>query len=54
MCDIPNLKNITSHRKGQYHNILKRFVHPRCKHCKKDFKDRPSYDQHKFTEPHLR
>ena len=54
MCDITNIKNVQGHRKGQFHNILKKFVHPRCKTCKKEYKDRSEYDQHKLSEPHLR
>jgi len=52
MCDS-KVKSIQEHRKSNYHQQLKKFLHPSCEVCGVDFEDRKDWYYHKYSGEHL-
>ncbi|KAJ3629330.1 hypothetical protein MTP99_013726 [Tenebrio molitor] len=54
MCDLKFLGKIITHRKTEGHQRLKRFLHPNCDVCGKEFPSRMDWVDHRLTPEHLR
>jgi len=54
MCDLKFLGKIITHRKTEGHQRLKRFLHPNCDICSKEFPSRMDWVDHRLTPEHLR
>ncbi|XP_068156334.1 zinc finger protein on ecdysone puffs-like [Drosophila tropicalis] len=54
MCDLNFHGHISSHRKSDGHLRLKRFLHPKCVECNKEFATRIDYDTHLLSADHLK
>ncbi|XP_968783.4 zinc finger protein on ecdysone puffs isoform X2 [Tribolium castaneum] len=54
MCDLKFLGKIITHRKTEGHQRLKRFLHPNCDICGKEFPSRMDWVDHRLTPDHLR
>ncbi|XP_044270416.1 zinc finger protein on ecdysone puffs [Tribolium madens] len=54
MCDLKFLGKIIAHRKTEGHQRLKRFLHPNCDICGKEFPSRMDWVDHRLTPDHLR
>lgn len=54
MCDFKVLGKIMAHRKTDGHQRLKRFLHPNCVFCDKEFPSRMEWVEHRLTPEHLR
>ncbi|RZC43183.1 zinc finger protein on ecdysone puffs, partial [Asbolus verrucosus] len=54
MCDLKFLGKIITHRKTDGHQRLKRFLHPNCDICGKEFPSRMDWVDHRLTPEHLR
>jgi len=53
MCGLRVKGDMLKHRKEDYHQKLKTFIHPHCKVCDADFEDRSEWHYHKFSAEHL-
>jgi len=53
MCGLKVVKDMVAHRRTDYHQQLKMFIHPHCKTCDADFEDRSDWYYHKFSAEHL-
>jgi len=53
MCGLRVKGDMMKHRKEDYHQKLKMFIHPHCKICDADFEDRSEWHYHKFSAEHL-
>jgi hypothetical protein len=54
MCDLHfNGMSMFAHRSTDEHQTLKKFIHPTCDICRKDFQVRIEYDEHLLSAPHL-
>jgi len=53
MCGVRVKGDMAKHRKEDYHQQLKMFIHPHCKVCDADFEDRSEWHYHKFSSEHL-
>jgi len=53
MCGLRVKGDMLKHRKEDYHQKLKSFIHPHCKICDADFEDRSEWHYHKFSAEHL-
>jgi len=53
MCGLRVKGDMLKHRKEDYHQKLKTFIHPHCKVCDADFEDRSEWHYHKFSPEHL-
>nr|XP_023017368.1 zinc finger protein on ecdysone puffs isoform X1 [Leptinotarsa decemlineata] len=54
MCDLKFLGKIISHRKSEGHQRLKRYLHPVCNLCAKEFPSRVEWIEHRLTPEHLK
>ncbi|XP_068141850.1 zinc finger protein on ecdysone puffs isoform X3 [Drosophila tropicalis] len=54
MCDLNFHGHISTHRKSEGHLQLKRFLHPKCVECNKEFATRIDYDTHLLSAEHLK
>lgn len=54
MCDLKFLGKIITHRKTEAHQRLKRYLHPNCHTCSKEFPSRIEWVEHRLTPDHLR
>ncbi|XP_044750120.1 zinc finger protein on ecdysone puffs [Coccinella septempunctata] len=54
MCDFKFLGKIMAHRKSEGHQRLKRFLHPNCNMCSKEFPSRMEWVEHRLSPEHLR
>ncbi|KAK9877851.1 hypothetical protein WA026_020081 [Henosepilachna vigintioctopunctata] len=54
MCDFKFLGKIMAHRKSEGHQRLKRFLHPNCSLCDKEFPSRMEWVDHRLSPEHLR
>uniref|UniRef100_A0A1B0B590 C2H2-type domain-containing protein n=1 Tax=Glossina palpalis gambiensis TaxID=67801 RepID=A0A1B0B590_9MUSC len=54
MCDLNFHGHISAHRKSEGHLQLKKFLHPKCIECNKEFATRIDYDSHLLSAEHLR
>ncbi|XP_055376776.1 zinc finger protein on ecdysone puffs isoform X2 [Condylostylus longicornis] len=54
MCDLNFHGHMTSHRKTEGHLALKKFLHPKCIECNKEFSTRIEFDTHLLTPDHLK
>lgn len=54
MCDLNFHGHLSSHRKSEGHLQLKKFLHPRCSECNKEFATRIDYDSHLLSADHLK
>ncbi|XP_066996496.2 zinc finger protein on ecdysone puffs [Anabrus simplex] len=54
MCDLHFFGNIVAHRKHESHQALKKFLHPCCTPCGKEFHTRIEWDEHKLTPDHMK
>lgn len=54
MCDLKFMGKIMGHRKTEGHQRLKRFLHPKCRHCNLEFPSRMEWIDHRFSPEHLR
>ncbi|XP_011703945.1 PREDICTED: zinc finger protein on ecdysone puffs isoform X2 [Wasmannia auropunctata] len=54
MCDLNFYGTLSTHRKGEKHQQLKTFLHPRCFPCLKEFPSRIEYDEHCLTPAHMK
>lgn len=53
MCDLNFHGHISAHRKSEGHLQLKKFLHPQCEECVKEFATRIDYDTHLLSADHL-
>eukprot|EP00092_Neocalanus_flemingeri_P022061 GFUD01023926.1.p1 GENE.GFUD01023926.1~~GFUD01023926.1.p1 ORF type:complete len:534 (+),score=146.13 GFUD01023926.1:56-1657(+) len=53
MCGVKVVRDMMAHRKTDYHQKLKKFIHPHCTVCDADFEDRSDWYYHKFSAEHL-
>ncbi|XP_039966618.1 zinc finger protein on ecdysone puffs isoform X1 [Bactrocera neohumeralis] len=53
MCDLNFHGHISAHRKSEGHLSLKKFLHPKCIECNKEFATRIDYDTHLLSADHL-
>jgi len=53
MCGVKVKGDMIAHRKTDYHQKLKMFIHPHCKVCDADFEDRGEWHYHRFSAEHL-
>lgn len=53
MCNLSFLGMLPAHRKNEKHQKLKKFLHPKCSVCSKEFYTRLEWDDHKLTPSHL-
>jgi len=53
MCSVRVKGDMVKHRKEDYHQKLKMFLHPHCKVCDADFETRSEWHYHKFSSEHL-
>lgn len=54
MCDLKFMGKIIVHRKTEGHQRLKRYLHPNCEICDKEFPARMEWVEHRLTPEHLR
>ncbi|XP_049829586.1 zinc finger protein on ecdysone puffs-like isoform X1 [Schistocerca gregaria] len=54
MCDLHFYGHLMVHRRNERHQQLKKFLHPRCHLCKKEFPTRIEWDHHRLTPLHLK
>ncbi|KAJ8948353.1 hypothetical protein NQ318_019338 [Aromia moschata] len=54
MCDLKFMGKIVVHRKNEGHQRLKRYLHPNCDMCDKEFPSRLEWVEHRLTPEHLR
>lgn len=54
MCDLNFHGHISAHRKSEGHLLLKKFLHPKCNECTKEFATRIDYDTHLLSADHLK
>nr|CAI5855559.1 unnamed protein product [Callosobruchus analis] len=54
MCELKFLGKIVVHRKTEGHQRLKRYLHPNCKMCDKEFPSRIEWIEHRLTPEHMR
>ncbi|KAJ8941185.1 hypothetical protein NQ314_010484 [Rhamnusium bicolor] len=54
MCDLKFMGKIIVHRKTEGHQRLKRYLHPNCEICDKEFPARMEWVEHRLTPDHLR
>lgn len=54
MCDLKFMGKIIVHRKTEGHQRLKRYLHPNCNICDKEFPARLEWVEHRLTPEHLR
>ncbi|CAG9815915.1 unnamed protein product [Phaedon cochleariae] len=54
MCDLKFYGKILSHRRNEGHQRLKRYLHPVCRMCDKEFPSRMEWIEHCLTPEHLR
>lgn len=54
MCQHNVLGTMQTHRRSDSHCVLRRFLHPRCRVCAKDFKERGHWDRHRVAPDHIR
>ncbi|XP_060520170.1 zinc finger protein on ecdysone puffs isoform X2 [Cylas formicarius] len=53
MCDLKFMGKIVSHRRTDGHQRLKRYLHPNCRLCDKEFPSRMEWVEHRLTPEHL-
>jgi len=53
MCDVKIKGEMGAHRRTDYHQKLKAFIHPHCVVCDADFEDRSEWYYHKYSVEHL-
>jgi len=53
MCDVKVKGEMGAHRRTDYHQKLKAFIHPHCSICDADFEDRSEWYYHKYSGEHL-
>jgi len=53
MCGVRVKGDMLKHRKEDYHQKFKMFIHPHCNVCDADFEDRSEWHYHKFGAEHL-
>ncbi|XP_066148355.1 zinc finger protein on ecdysone puffs-like isoform X2 [Euwallacea fornicatus] len=54
MCDLKFMGKIISHRRTEGHQRLKRYLHPNCRICDKEYPSRIEWVEHCLTPEHLR
>lgn len=54
MCDLSFHGHLSTHRKSEGHLQLKKFLHPKCSECIKEFPTRIEYDTHLLSPEHLK
>lgn len=54
MCDLKFLGKIMVHRRSAGHQRLKRYLHPNCRICGKEFPSRLEWIEHRLTPEHLK
>uniref|UniRef100_A0A0K8TSP6 Putative cathepsin b mrna 3'-untranslated-region-binding protein cbbp n=1 Tax=Tabanus bromius TaxID=304241 RepID=A0A0K8TSP6_TABBR len=54
MCDLNFHGHLSTHRKSEGHLALKKFLHPKCVECNKEFPTRIEYDTHLLLPEHLK
>ncbi|KAH1004343.1 zinc finger protein on ecdysone puffs [Dendroctonus ponderosae] len=54
MCDLKFMGKIISHRRTDGHQRLKRYLHPNCRTCDKEYPSRIEWIEHCLTPEHLR
>lgn len=54
MCDLSFHGHLSTHRKSEGHLQLKKFLHPKCSECVKEFPTRIEYDTHLLSPEHLK
>ncbi|XP_055915532.1 zinc finger protein on ecdysone puffs isoform X1 [Eupeodes corollae] len=54
MCDLNFHGHLSAHRKSDGHLQLKKFLHPKCAECNKEFSTRIDYDSHLLSADHLK
>ena len=52
MCDT-SVGDIIKHRKQDFHQNMKQFIHPHCEVCDADFEDRTDWYYHRYSAYHL-
>lgn len=54
MCDLKFMGKIISHRRTEGHQRLKRYLHPNCRICEKEYPSRIEWVEHCLSPEHLR
>ena len=54
MCDLNFHGHLSAHRKSEGHLQLKKFLHPKCIECNKEFATRIDFDSHLLSADHLK
>ncbi|CAH1126451.1 unnamed protein product [Ceutorhynchus assimilis] len=54
MCDLKFMGKIVIHRRGEGHQRLKRYLHPTCRMCDKEYPSRIEWIEHCLTPEHLK
>jgi len=54
MCDLHFYGHLSTHRKSEGHLNLKKFLHPKCIECNKEFPTRTDYDSHVLSPSHMK
>lgn len=53
MCDLHFYGRLSAHRKTDGHLNLKKFLHPKCIDCNKEFTNRTEFDEHLLSPTHM-
>jgi len=53
MCGVKAVRDMLAHRRTDFHQKLKQFIHPHCTVCHADFEERSDWYYHKFSAEHL-
>lgn len=53
MCDLQFCGRLSIHRKSDGHLNLKKFLHPKCIDCNKEFTNRTDFDEHLLSPTHM-
>lgn len=53
MCNFDFYGRLSAHRKSDGHLSLKKFLHPRCIDCNKEFTNRSEFDAHLLSPGHM-
>lgn len=53
MCDLHFYGHLSTHRKSEGHLNLKKFLHPKCSECSKEFPTRIEFDAHLLSKEHM-
>lgn len=53
MCDLYIFGSLIAHRKTKAHQQLRKYLHPQCSACDKEFTVRTEWEEHKMEAGHM-